>query len=94
MAQSVRMNEMEEYIKKMGELLNVVYRKASDAESKVHSLETSVSKLSAEVESLKADRIQFAENIVTKEEYDGFMDRLTSSLKKIVQETSQTEVPR
>ena len=88
------MNEMEEYIKKMGELLNVVYRKASDAESKVNSLETSVSKLSAEVESLKADRTRFAENIVSKEEYNGFMDRLTSSLKKIVQEASQSELPK
>jgi len=56
MAQSVRMNEMEEYIKKMGELLNVVYRKASDAESKVYALEAGLSKLSSEVEALKAEK--------------------------------------
>ena len=87
MAQSVRMNEMEENIKKMGELLNVVYRKASDAESKVHSLETSLSKLSADVEALKTERTRFSENAVRKEEYDDFMDRLTNSLKKIVEET-------
>ena len=94
MAQSVRMNEMEEYIKKMGELLNVVYRKASDAETKVRSLETSLSKLSAEVESIKAERIRSGENVVSKEDYDDFMNRLTSSLKKVVQEASQTEAPQ
>ena len=94
MAQSVRMNEMEEYIKKMGELLNVVYRKASDAESKVYSLETSLSKLSAEVEALKAERSRSGENSVSKEEYEDFMNRLTNSLKMIVQEAPRTEMPQ
>jgi hypothetical protein len=87
------MNEMEEYIKKMGELLNVVYRKASDAESKVYSLETSLSKLSAEVETLKAEKSRSGENSVSKEEYEEFVNRLTGSLKGIVQEAPRTEVP-
>jgi len=39
MAQSVRFEEMEEYIRRLGELLNLVYKKAVDAESKGNSLE-------------------------------------------------------
>ena len=91
MAQSVRMNEMEEYIKKMGELLNVVYRKASDAESKVYALEAGLSKLSNEVEALKAEKTRSREDFVSKEEYEDFMNRLTNSLKEITQEASGAE---
>jgi hypothetical protein len=92
MAQSIRMNEMEEYIKKMGELLNVVYRKASDAESKVYALEAGLSKLSAEVEALKADKTRSGEDFVSKEEYEEFMNRLTNSLREITREASGTIV--
>jgi molecular chaperone GrpE (heat shock protein) len=92
MAQSVRMREMEDYIKKIGELLNVVYKKVSEAESKTVSLETSLSKLKADVEDLKNENLRFRQNSVSKEEYEEFMSKLVDSLKGLLPEAPQEEV--
>lgn len=91
MAQSVRMKEMEDYIKKIGELLNVVYKKVSEVESKSNSLETSLSKLRADVEDLKTENMRLRQNSVSKEEYEEFMGRLTDSLKGVLSEAPQKE---
>jgi len=89
LSQSVRMKEMEDYIKKIGELLNVVYKKVSDAESKSNSLEASVSKLRADVEDLKAESMKIKQNSVSKEEYEEFMNKLVDSLKGLLSEAPQ-----
>jgi len=87
MAQPVRIKEMEDYIKRVGELLNVVYKKVADAESKVNSLEADLSRLRQEVEALKAENVRFKENAISKEEYEEFMNRLIDSLKGLLPET-------
>ena len=91
MAQSVRMKEMEDYIKKIGELLNVVYKKVAEAESKSNSLEESVSKLRVDVEDLKAENVKLRENSVSKDEYEAFMKMLVDSLKGLLPVTPHEE---
>ena len=91
MAQSVRIKEMEDYIKKIGELLNIVYKKVSEAESKSNSLETSLSKLKDDIEGLKAENMKLRQNSVSKEEYEEFMKMLIDSLKGLLPETPQNE---
>jgi chromosome segregation ATPase len=91
MAQSVRIKEMEDYIKKIGEFLNVVYKKVSEAESKSNSLETSLSKLKDDIEGLKAENMKLRQNFVSKEEYEEFMKMLIDSLKGLLPEAPQKE---
>ncbi len=91
MAQSVRMKEMEDYIKKIGELLNVVYKKVSEAESKTNSLETNLSKLKTDVEDLKNENLRLRQNSVAKEEYEEFMNKLVDSLKGLLPESPQED---
>jgi chromosome segregation ATPase len=91
MAQSVRIKEMEDYIKKRGEFRNIVYKKVSEAESKSNSLETSLSKLKDDIEGLKAENMKLRQNFVSKEEYEEFTKMLIDSLKGLLPEASQKE---
>lgn len=89
MAQSVRIKEMEDYIKRLGELLNLVHKKMTDTESKVNSLEADISRLKVEVEALKSENVRLKENTISKGEYEEFMNRLIDGLKELLPETSQ-----
>jgi regulator of replication initiation timing len=86
MAQPVRIKEMEDYIKRLGELLNLVYKKMTDTESKVNSLESDLSKLREDVEALKTENMRLKENAISKGEYEEFMNRLIDSLKGLLPE--------
>jgi hypothetical protein len=94
MAQSVRMKEMEDYIKKIGELLNVVYRKISEVESKATLLETDVSRLKNQVETLKSENATLKQTVLPKEDYEEFMNRLVDSLKGVLPETPKEAKPQ
>lgn len=87
MAQSVRVKEMEDYIKRLGELLNLVYKKMADTESKVNSLEADLSAVKKEVEDLRAENVRLKENTMSKAEYEDFMNRLIDSFKGLLPET-------
>ena len=91
MAQSVRVKEMEDYIKRLGELLNIVYKKMTDTESKVNSLEEDLSRLRGEVEALKTEGMRLKEGTISKEEYEEFMNRLIDGLKGLLPETPEEE---
>ncbi len=91
MAQSVRMKEMEDYIKKIGELLNVVYKKISEVESKANSLEADIARLKVEIGTLKSENVALRQNVLSKGEYEEFMNRLVSSLKGLLSDTSKEE---
>ena len=89
MAQSARMKEMEGYIKKVGELLNVVYKKATDVESKIGSLESEIAKLREDVNALKAENARLREDAISKGEYEEFMNRLVDGLKGLLTEAPE-----
>ena len=78
---------MEEYIKKIGELLNVVYKKISEVETKVNALDTEVTRVKNEIVTMKAENLKLVQNIISKQEYEEFMNRLVKSLQGIVSET-------
>ncbi len=88
MAQSVRFEEMEEYIRRLGELLSLVYKKAVDAESKGNSLEAEVSRLNREIQALQNENMGLRENAISKREYEEFVNRLIESLKGLLPYTS------
>jgi len=89
MAQSARVREMESYIKKLGELLNLVYKKVTEAESKIESLEGDLSSLREEIEALKTENEKLKENTISKGEYEEFMNRLIDGLKGLLSESPE-----
>jgi regulator of replication initiation timing len=86
------MKEMEDYIKKIGELLNIVYKKISEVESKATSLEADVSRIKFDVETLKSENTTLGQNVLSKGEYEEFMNRLVNSLKGLVPETPKEDI--
>jgi hypothetical protein len=89
MAQSVRLEEMEGYIRRLGELLNLVYKKMLDDESKRNSLEADLSRLRRELEALKNENTGHKDNAISKREYEEFVNCLIESLKGLLSETSR-----
>jgi len=96
MAQSVRVKEMEDYVKRLGELLNLVYDKMTDMESKVNPLKVDLSRLNKEVEDLKTENMRlkekYEEYAILKEEYEDFMNRFIDGLKGLLPETPREEI--
>jgi hypothetical protein len=84
MAQVQRMKDMEQYIKKLGELMNLVYKKMVDTESRVSSLDSELSRLKTEVGSLKAQGMTPDGGAVPRNEYEAFADGLVRALGSIL----------
>ena len=78
------MKDMEQYIKKLGELMNLVYKKMVDTESRVGSLDSELSRLKAEVGSLKAQGMVPDGGAVARDEYEAFADSLVKALGSIL----------
>jgi septal ring factor EnvC (AmiA/AmiB activator) len=89
MSASQRIKEMEEYIKKLGELLNVIYRKIGDTESKISSIEAELSKTNEEIAALKTENVKLTDAAVPKAEYEEFMNRLIDALKGLLPDGTQ-----
>ncbi len=88
MAQSVRVKEMETYIKRLGEVLNVVYRRMTAVEARMKSLESDLAKLKADLEASRTVVESLAGQSVRKQEFDELVSSLASSLKELVPEPS------
>jgi len=89
MSTSHRIKEMEEYIKKLGELLNVIYKKIGDTESKISSIEAELSRSKEEIAALKTENVKLTEAAVPKAEYEEFMNRLIDALKGLLPDSTQ-----
>ena len=89
MSQSVPVREMESYIKRLGELLKVVYERMTKLEEKVSSLESELARLNGEVEASKSSIDGLRGQSVPREEFDELVSSLTSSLKDLVPETTK-----
>ena len=93
MAQVQRMKDMEQYIKKLGELMNLVYKKMVDAESRVSSIDSELAKLKTEVGSLKAQGMMPDGGAVPRNEYEEFTDGLVRALGSILPKDEMASEP-
>jgi hypothetical protein len=93
MAQVQRMKDMEQYIKKLGELMNLVYKKMVDTESRVGSLDSELSRLKTEVGSLKAQGMVPDGGAVPRDEYEAFADSLVKALGSILPKEDMVSEP-
>ncbi len=89
MTQSVRVKEMESYIKRLGEILNVVYERMTSLEAKVNALQSELDRLKGDVEASRASADALRSRSASKEEFDELVSSLTSSLKQLVPETKE-----
>jgi len=89
MSQSVRVKEMESYIKRLGEILNVVYERMTGLEQKVDNLQSELTRLKGDVEASRASTDVLRSRSASKEEFDELVSSLTSSLKQLVPETKE-----
>ena len=89
MSTSQRIKEMEEYIKKLGELLNLIYKKIGDTESKISSIEAELSRSKEEIADLRTENVKLTEAAVPKAEYEEFMNRLINALKGLLPDGTQ-----
>jgi hypothetical protein len=93
MTQSVQVKEMETYIKRLGELLNVVYERMTGLEAKINSLESEVAKLKGDVEVSKSNIDGLRGQSVPRQDFDELVSSLTSSLKALVPESTKEPTP-
>jgi chromosome segregation ATPase len=84
MSQTIRIREMESYIKRLGEVINLVYKKLAETENRVDKVEMENSKLKAEVEDTRSRIETLKSGLVTRSEFDELLSSLTSSLKEVV----------
>ncbi len=89
MSQSVRVREMESYIKRLGEILNVVYERMTSLEAKVGTMQSELDRLRGEVEASRASTDVLRSRSASKEEFDELVASLTNSLKQLVPETKE-----
>jgi len=89
MTQSVRVKEMESYIKRLGEILNVVYERMTGLEAKVNALQSELTRLKGDVEASRTSTDVQRSRSASKEEFDELVSSLTSSLKQLIPETTE-----
>ena len=89
MTQSVRVKEMEGYIKRLGEILNVVYERMTSLEAKLNALQSELTSLKGDVEASRATTDVLRSRSASKEEFDELVSSLTSSLKQLAPETKE-----
>ena len=93
MTQSVRVKEMESYIKRLGEILNVVYERMTSLEAKVNSLDSEVTRLKGDVEASRTTIDGLRVQSVPRQEFDELVSSLASSLKELVPESTKIYEP-
>jgi hypothetical protein len=86
MSQTQRTKEIELYVKKLGELLNVLYKKTSDVESRLGSVNSELESIKTEMATLKVENAKAGEAMVPKQEYDQFTGALIEALKTALPE--------
>jgi hypothetical protein len=81
MSQVQRTKDIELYVKKLGELLNVLYKRASDVESRLGSVNSELESIKTEMATLKTENAKAGEGMVQKQDYDQFTGALVEALK-------------
>ena len=64
MSQVQRTKDIELYVKKLGELLNVLYKRASDVESRLGSVNSELESIKTEMATLKTENAKAGEGMV------------------------------
>ncbi|MDQ1281121.1 MAG: hypothetical protein QG670_2385 [Thermoproteota archaeon] len=78
-------NELLDYIKRVGENINVIYKRLNDLGTRLDALNKEVNNIKATLESDEASMKNLKNSVVMKEEFDDFVKRLTDSFSAVTQ---------
>jgi peptidoglycan hydrolase CwlO-like protein len=78
-----QISELEDYIKRMGEHINLIYKRLEEIEGKINAVSGDVNGLKAATETNKVDISNIRENMVSRPDFDDFVKRLTDSFKEL-----------
>lgn len=76
--------ELADYVKRVGEHINLVYKRLEEIEGKLNSLSGEISELKAAIGTNKADIDSLRESVVSKSEFDDFVKKLTESFRELL----------
>lgn len=89
MSQSMGHESLQDYVKRIGEHINLVYKRLGDVEAKLDAISGEVNNLKASLDANKAEVSSLGGSIVLKAEFDEFVARLTDSFKEILPPISE-----
>ena len=82
-------NELLEYVKRVGENINLIYKRLGGLETKLDALTKEVNSIKATIESDEAAMKTLKNSVVLKTEFDEFVKRLTDSFSAVIQPLEQ-----
>ncbi len=80
MSQSV----LEDYIKRMGEHINLIYKRLEEMEGKINVASGGINELKVATETNNVDINNLKESTISKLDFDNFVNRLTESFKEVI----------
>ncbi len=78
-------NELLEYVKRVGENINVIYKKVGELGTKLDALTKEVNEIKETMQSDEDEIKDLKDNVVTKTEFNDFVKRLTDSFSAVIQ---------
>jgi len=79
-----RTGELEDYIKRLGEHMNIMYSKINEMNKRIKESEDVIAQLRTNLENNTEIISNLKENNVSKVEFDEFVSRLTESLRDLL----------
>ena len=91
---SQRTGEIESYVKRVGEHINVIYSRLNEINRKIDEIEGKLARLKTE-QTNDANAISDLKiSMVQKTEFDEFVNRLTESLRELLPPVEAEEAPK
>ena len=81
---SVRSNELESYVKRLGEHINTIYTRLNELNAKIEEVDSKIAEVRAELKNNANIVTELKEVTVQKVEFDEFVNRLTESLRELI----------
>jgi len=91
---SQRTGEIESYVKRVGEHINVIYSRLNEINRKIDEIEGKLTKLKAELTNDANAISDLKISMVQKTEFDEFINRLTESLRELLPPVEAEETPK
>lgn len=79
-----RTGEIESYLKRVGEHINVIYSRLNELSKKIEEMEEKIAEVKAEQANNANAISDLKTNTVQKIEFDEFVNRLTESLRELL----------
>lgn len=81
---SQRTGEIDSYVKRVGEHINVIYSKLNEINRKIEEIEEKIARIKTEQANNANAISDLKMSMVQKTEFDDFVNRLTESLRELL----------